>query len=89
MKKIQNKTLRGQSVSVLTVTSAARNFRYMPLGAAMLAALFSSLESALAEGGRMALDTPLGRRVVFVNEQAGERGLVRVFGVCFYSRYCV
>ncbi len=49
MKKIQNKTLRGQSVSVLTVTSAARNFRYMPLGAAMLAALFSSLESALAE----------------------------------------
>ncbi len=49
MKKIQNKTLRGQSVSVLTVTSAARNFRYMPLGAAMLAALFSSLDSALAE----------------------------------------
>ena len=49
MKKIQNKTLRGQSVSVLTVTSAARNVRYMPLGAAMLAALFSSLESALAE----------------------------------------
>ncbi len=37
-------------------------------------------QSALAEGGRMALDTPLGRRVVFVNEKAGERGLVRLDG---------
>ena len=34
----------------------------------------------LAEGGRIALDTPLGRRIVWVTKKAGERGLVRVAG---------
>ncbi len=34
----------------------------------------------LAEGGRIALETPLGRRVVFISEKAGERGLVRLVG---------
>jgi curved DNA-binding protein len=34
----------------------------------------------LAEGGRIALETPLGRRLVWVTRKAGERGLVRVVG---------
>jgi curved DNA-binding protein len=34
----------------------------------------------LAEGGRIALDTPLGRRVVWITRKAGERGLVRLVG---------
>lgn len=34
----------------------------------------------LAEGGRLALDTPLGRRVVWITKKAGERGLVRLVG---------
>lgn len=34
----------------------------------------------LAEGGRLALDTPLGRRIVWVTKKAGERGLVRLEG---------
>lgn len=34
----------------------------------------------LAEGGRVALDTPLGRRVVWVTRKAGERGLIRLVG---------
>jgi curved DNA-binding protein len=34
----------------------------------------------LAEGGRVALDTPLGRRVVWITRKAGERGLVRLVG---------
>lgn len=34
----------------------------------------------LAEGGRIALDTPLGRRVVWITKKAGERGLVRLVG---------
>lgn len=34
----------------------------------------------LAQGGRVALDTPLGRRVVWVTRKAGERGLVRLVG---------
>lgn len=34
----------------------------------------------LAEGGRLALDTPLGRRIVWVTRKAGERGLVRLEG---------
>ncbi len=34
----------------------------------------------LAEGGRIALETPLGRRVVWVTKKAGERGLVRLVG---------
>jgi curved DNA-binding protein len=32
----------------------------------------------LVEGGRIALETPLGRRIVWVTKKAGERGLVRV-----------
>lgn len=34
----------------------------------------------LAEGGRLGLDTPLGRRIVWVTKKAGERGLVRLEG---------
>jgi len=34
----------------------------------------------LAEGGRIALETPLGRRVVWITKKAGERGLVRLVG---------
>ena len=36
--------------------------------------------STLAEGGRIALDTPMGRRIVWITRKAGERGLVRVVG---------
>jgi curved DNA-binding protein len=31
-------------------------------------------------GGRATLDTPLGRRIVWVTERAGQRGLVRIAG---------
>lgn len=34
----------------------------------------------LTQGGRVALDTPLGRRVVWITRKAGERGLVRLVG---------
>lgn len=34
----------------------------------------------LAEGGRIALDTPIGRRVVWITRKAGARGLVRLVG---------
>ena len=34
----------------------------------------------LAQGGRVAVDTPLGRRVVWVTKKVGERGLVRLAG---------
>jgi curved DNA-binding protein len=34
----------------------------------------------LAEGGRVAVETPLGRRVVWVTKKAGERGLIRLVG---------
>jgi curved DNA-binding protein len=36
--------------------------------------------ATLAQGGRIALDTPLGRRIVWVTKKAGERGLVRLVG---------
>jgi curved DNA-binding protein len=34
----------------------------------------------LAEGGRLSLATPLGRRILWVTKKAGERGLVRLAG---------
>lgn len=34
----------------------------------------------LAQGGRIALDTPIGRRIVWITRKAGERGLVRLIG---------
>lgn len=34
----------------------------------------------LAEGGRVAVETPLGRRIVWVTRKASERGLVRLSG---------
>jgi curved DNA-binding protein len=34
----------------------------------------------LAEGGRVALETPLGRRIVWLTKKAGERRLVRLEG---------
>jgi curved DNA-binding protein len=34
----------------------------------------------LAEGGRMVLETPLGRRIVWLSRKAGERRLVRLEG---------
>jgi len=37
-------------------------------------------ERALAEGGRVALETPIGRRIVWLTQKAGERGLVRLVG---------
>ncbi len=40
-----------------------------------------SLDPAmLAEGGRIAVDSPLGRKVIWVDRKAGERGLVRLEG---------
>lgn len=34
----------------------------------------------LARGGRIAVETPLGRRIVWITQKAGERGLVRLAG---------
>ncbi|WP_312161511.1 DnaJ domain-containing protein [Phenylobacterium sp.] len=34
----------------------------------------------LAQGGRVAVDTPLGRRVVWITRKAAERGLIRLAG---------
>lgn len=34
----------------------------------------------LKHGGRAAIDTPLGRRIIWVTKRAGERGLVRLAG---------
>jgi len=34
----------------------------------------------LSEGGRIAVETPLGRRIVWINRRAGARGLVRLAG---------
>lgn len=34
----------------------------------------------LAQGGRVSVDTPLGRRVVWITKKAAERGLIRLFG---------
>jgi curved DNA-binding protein len=34
----------------------------------------------LAQGGRIAVDTPLGRRIVWITRKAGARGLVRLPG---------
>jgi curved DNA-binding protein len=34
----------------------------------------------LDEGGRIALDTPVGRRIVWLTKKAGERKLVRLVG---------
>jgi curved DNA-binding protein len=34
----------------------------------------------LEAGGRISLETPMGRRIVWVTERAGQRGLVRVAG---------
>lgn len=34
----------------------------------------------LAEGGRVAVETPLGRRIVWLTRKAGERKLVRIVG---------
>ncbi len=36
--------------------------------------------SVLEEGGKVAVETPLGRRIVWITERAGERGLVRLPG---------
>jgi curved DNA-binding protein len=36
--------------------------------------------ATLAQGGRIALETPIGRRIVWVTRKAGERGLVRLVG---------
>ena len=36
--------------------------------------------STLKKGGRLSLDTPLGKRNVWINRQAAERGLVRLEG---------
>ncbi len=36
--------------------------------------------SVLEQGGRVSIETPLGRRIVWVTERAGQRGLVRVAG---------
>lgn len=34
----------------------------------------------LAQGGRVSVDTPLGRRVVWITRRAAERGLIRLVG---------
>ncbi len=34
----------------------------------------------LADGGRVAIETPLGRRIVWITRKAGERGLIRLEG---------
>ena len=43
-------------------------------------------EKVLQAGGRVAVDTPLGRRIVWITERAGERGLVRLPGHGLPSR---
>jgi curved DNA-binding protein len=35
---------------------------------------------ALSEGGRIALETPIGRRIVWLSKEAAQRGLVRLVG---------
>ncbi len=40
----------------------------------------------LAEGGRISLETPLGRRIVWVTRKAGEKGLVRLAGAGLPAR---
>ncbi|MBR7620941.1 DnaJ domain-containing protein [Phenylobacterium sp. 20VBR1] len=40
----------------------------------------------LAEGGRIGVETPLGRRVVWLTKKAGERGLIRLVGQGLPSR---
>lgn len=37
-------------------------------------------QAVLDRGGRVSIETPLGRRVVWLTERAGQRGLVRVAG---------
>jgi curved DNA-binding protein len=37
-------------------------------------------QRTLAEGGRVAVETPLGRRIVWLTKKAGERKLVRLVG---------
>lgn len=37
-------------------------------------------QTVLDRGGRISIDTPLGRRIVWLTERAGQRGLVRVAG---------
>jgi curved DNA-binding protein len=34
----------------------------------------------LAQGGRIAVDTPLGRRIIWITQKAGARGLIRLSG---------
>jgi curved DNA-binding protein len=36
--------------------------------------------ATLKKGGRVSLETPLGRRTVWINRKAAERGLVRLEG---------
>ncbi|MFZ3007652.1 MAG: DnaJ C-terminal domain-containing protein, partial [Phenylobacterium sp.] len=40
----------------------------------------------LAEGGRIGVETPLGRRVVWITKKACERGLIRLVGQGLPSR---
>lgn len=37
-------------------------------------------KSIMSRGGRVSIETPLGRRIVWVTERAGQRGLVRIAG---------
>ena len=36
--------------------------------------------ATMKRGGRVAVDTPFGRRIVWIDRKAGERGLVRLEG---------
>ena len=36
--------------------------------------------SVLSDGGRVAIDTPLGRRIVWITRKAADRGLIRLAG---------
>jgi curved DNA-binding protein len=40
----------------------------------------------LTEGGRVAVETPIGRRIVWVTRKAGERGLIRLEGQGLLAR---
>lgn len=37
-------------------------------------------QDIIDQGGRVSIETPLGRRIVWVTERAGQRGLVRIAG---------
>jgi len=70
-----------------TVRAAGAELRVMQVGAPEMLVRGDDLwvtaavpPRLLAEGGRVALETPLGRRIVWLTKKAGERKLIRLAG---------